>query len=341
MFEAARLKLTLWYVLIILLISGSFSGLFYYRATQLIWRQHDRIQDRIEKEDFFAPPSPQGIIHKRMQRIFEEDFETAKRDLLHQLVLINGMIIFVTGSSAYFLAGKTLEPIKTAMDEQKRFVGDAAHELKTPITALKTSLEVNLMDKKLGLKARKILLENLDDLEGLESLTESLLKLAKVDGYKLAKRPVLARDMVNKAMRLVKPLATKKKIRIQLSTPKSKLAIWGDEDALTELVVILLDNAIKFSPDKSRVNLQIKQVGKNILVSVSDRGVGIDKHHVPHIFDRFYRVESSRTKWGTNGFGLGLSVAEKIVREHQGKIEVESEPNKGSTFKIWLPADKS
>ncbi|MBI4137508.1 hypothetical protein HY469_05605, partial [Candidatus Roizmanbacteria bacterium] len=179
MFHSARIRLTLWYTLIILFITVTISALFYIRTVVVFERNIERIEERLQ-QDF---PKRMLIIHENVHlpsRFIPRDSSDFKHDIIMQLVGVNSIIVAIVAGASYILSGLTLGPIQRAHEEQKRFVSDAAHELKTPVTALKTSLEVNLMDKKLDRHAKSILKENLEDVSGLEKLTESLLKLARV-----------------------------------------------------------------------------------------------------------------------------------------------------------------
>jgi signal transduction histidine kinase len=227
------------------------------------------------------------------------------------------------------------------LDEQNRFVTDASHELNTPITALKTSLEVNLREKKLNLEqAKEVLKSNLEDVNSLQSLSEELMELImyqKQNGnFKIAK--VDLSDVVKTAVERVKSLAENKRITIKVNTPKTFMI--GDGKSLKELFVILLDNAIKYTENRSAISLIVKQEDSTIQVVVKDGGVGIKKEDLPHIFDRFYRADHSRTKQKVGGYGLGLSIAKRIVTLHNGSIRVESEIGKGSSFIVTLPKAK-
>lgn len=131
------------------------------------------------------------------------------------------------------------------------------------------------------------------------------------------------------------PLAQKKTIRIQKDVVSTTVS--GDRANVLELCVILLDNAIKYSQERREVSIRVQQSQRNVEITVIDHGTGIAKKDLPHIFDRFYRADSSRTR---DGYGLGLAIAKKIVELHRGTITVESELGKGSTFTVALPADR-
>ena len=342
MFHNARLKLTAWYLLIIMLISISFSAFIYFGATN----EYDRII-RIEQYRVIHPMQP-GIFLQRppsQAELFSispgqdnELVEWAKLRVLEALFGINVIILFLSALAGYFLAGRTLRPIKNMLDEQNRFITDASHELNTPLTALKTSLEVNLRNKQLDLrKAKEVLQSNLEDVNSLQSLSEELMGVVmyqKPNGnFKISK--VSLSNVLKTAIEKVQSLADKKKIVIKVDAPKTFMM--GDEKSLTELFVILLDNAIKYSANKTSISLSVKKEDSVINVAVKDNGAGIKKEDLPNIFDRFYRADRSRTKQRVGGYGLGLSIAKRIVTLHNGSIRVESEIAKGSTFVVTFP----
>lgn len=220
------------------------------------------------------------------------------------------------------------------MEEQKRFVSDASHELRTPLTALKTSIEVNMKDKEFQAPAVQDLLKrNLFQIDKLQALTDNLLVLARYQTVsKIPLHNVSLDEVIRNVVDKLQSLADKNSIQIKLST--FDIEIQGDKDRLSELFTILLDNAIKYSPDNETITITSFSDPKRATISIQDNGVGIAKKDLPLIFDRFYRAETARTK---EGYGLGLSIAKSIVEMHKGNIFVESEKNKGTKFTIQLP----
>ena len=345
MFHSARLQLTIWYLLIIMVISISFSTFIYVGAT----REYDRIirieQYRVTHPTqpgifFQRPPGQDDLIANSLQQD-NELVEWAKLRVLEALIVVNLIILFLSALAGYFLAGRTLKPIKNMLDEQNRFITDASHELNTPLTALKTSLEVNLRNKQLDLgEAKEVLRSNLEDVNSLQSLSEELMGVVmyqKQNGnFKITK--VALSNIINTAAKQVESFAKKKRVTIKIDA--SKVFVMGDEKSLIELFVILLDNAIKYSDDKSLISASVRKENSEVSVTVKDSGVGIQTEDLPHIFDRFYRADRSRTKQKIKGYGLGLSIAKRIVTLHNGKIRVESEIGKGSVFTVVFPNGK-
>ncbi|MBI2314512.1 HAMP domain-containing histidine kinase [Candidatus Daviesbacteria bacterium] len=281
---------------------------------------------------------------QRIPHSFQIDPELiaeTKNRLKTILFLINAGIFGISGLVGFFLAGRTLKPIKDMVDEQNRFITDASHELRTPITSLKTEIEVNLRDKKLNKNTKKILKSNLEDVNNLQSLSDNLIKLTqyqKTNGNIIFDE-ISLKEIVDEASKKVANLAKHKKINIQNNVKDFKLQ--ANKQILTEAFVIFLDNAIKYSPKNTTVTLSSKLTDHSVLIYIKDEGIGIAKEDLPHLFDRFYRADKSRTKTDVQGYGLGLSIAKQIVDKHNGSIAVKSGEGIGTTFSIHLPLKHS
>lgn len=331
-FKSARFKLTVWYLAIIMLVSVSFSLVIYKGVTFEFSRSFTRIERRLQvgEMDFRMPPGPQPF--------FREDLEMVKQRVFAGLFYANGIILILSAAAGYYLAGRTIAPIEKALEEQKRFVADASHELRTPLTALKTSLEVALRDKKMTAKeARATLESNLEDINSLQSLTNNLLALSRYeeDAVGLSFKKVDLAEIIEKAYQKIRPLARKKGVAVELKF--KDLTIKADRESLEEMMIIFLDNAVKYAPRGGKVSVETEAIGKNAQIKIADTGIGIAKEDLPHIFDRFYRADKSRSRTGADGFGLGLSLAKRIIEMHRGLVEVKSVLDKGTTFTIKLP----
>ncbi len=338
MFHSARIKLTAWYLFIIMLISISFSAAMYRVLSSELDRvqkvQKLRVEHRLPERCWIIPPhSP----------LLDPDLiaETKNR-LLLILIGVNGAILGAAGVAGYFLAGRTLRPIKQMIDEQNRFVTDASHELRTPLTALKSEIEVNLRDKNLTLtQAKKLLESNLEEVNNLQTLSDGLIKLTQYQkgDNGLTVGDVSLAALINEAVKKVTHAAKIKYIAIVDAT--ADYIFEGNKPTLIELFIILLDNAIKYSPKQTKIRLTSEKIDDQIFIHITDQGIGIDAEDIPHIFDRFYRTDKSRTKSHAQGYGLGLSIAKQIVDKHNGSIKVQSKPNKGTTFSIQIPLKHS
>jgi len=334
MFKSARIKITAYYLLIIMAITFSFSAAAYRSTTRQMERALE-MQERRVKNRFFNIPNPpfppnEPIIDKEIVKQIE-------KETLTRLLLINVLILIGAGIPGYWLAGKTLKPIEEMAEKQKKFTVDAAHELKTPLTAMKTNLEVNLRDKNLDLKKAKTVLEGtINDIDSLTLLTNSLILQSKYQNYKNGKRDSInLKESAQNVIAKLEPIAKEKKIKINLDADEIKTR--GDENFVRELLTILVDNAIKFSKKEGKIEISIKAKNNWAQISVKDNGIGIDEKDIPYIFDRFYKADTSRSKNEAPGFGLGLSIAKEIVEAHKGKISVKSKKGTGTEFLIKLP----
>jgi two-component system, OmpR family, sensor histidine kinase CiaH len=336
MFKKARLKLTAWYLVIIMTISMLFSTVIYARVNSDLIRferMQVRFQTDLREGRIREIPEP-GQPHFTT-RLDPVEIHEARTALLIILGIINLTILVISGAAGYFLAGITLKPIKQMMDEQKRFVSDSSHELRTPLTSLRSEIEVALRNKKLNTnEAKKVLESNLEEVLRLQKLSDNLLELAQ-NGKLINKnsmKEISIETILKSAIKNVQPFAKTKQIRIVNNAKNAKVN--GIEDRLIEVFVILLDNAVKYSNKSAAIEILSKQKDGKVEISVIDYGIGISKKDLPHIFERFYRGDKSRNE---SGYGLGLSIAKKIVESHFGSITVKSEENKKTEFTVTLP----
>lgn len=337
MFHSARIKLTAWYLLIIMSVSLFFSGVIYNvlstEVKRFATKQRYSIVHGLDKSCDIIPTRPidPDLVEETHQRI------------LILLGVINGVIFVASGFLGYMLAGKTLLPIQEMVDSQNRFISDASHELRTPLTSLKSAMEVSLRDPQFKiLDAKKLIKESILEVNKIQTLAESLLQLAQYqarNGHTHFEKLVL-NHILESVLKKMEPLARLKHIHIENKT--INLSLKGNSDSLTELFVILLDNAIKYSPTKSAITITSKSTHRLAFIEVQDQGIGIKAKELPYIFDRFYRSDTARSKSGNSvGYGLGLSIAKKIVDIHKGSITVKSTVGKGTIFTIKLPLHQS
>lgn len=334
MFRSARIKITAWYLLAILVISFIFSIAIYRTVSMDLNARYVNIETYIKSNIKGMEKVPPVL-----QRMLQNDLRTAKQRVVIMLLFANGAIIIISALVGYFLAGRTLRPIEEMVEEQNRFISDASHELRTPLAALKTSTEVALREKKIsGADARNILEENLEDIGSLELLSERLLHLSQ---YQKGER-VLAFERIdlgktiNTSYKKILPLARKKNIMIDIDVRENYIE--ADRVSIEEIILILLDNAVKYTPDGGKVSISSRVDGRNAIIKVIDSGPGIGPKDIPRIFDRFYRVDHSRSKVKVSGFGLGLPIVKRVVELHHGSVSVSSKIGSGSTFIVRLPA---
>lgn len=316
------------YLGIIIALSVGFSYVLYKLATHELGRQIP--PPVMFRPDHIAP------IGGDYRHFFQRRIEEGRGHLLGRLIILNLLVLVIGAGISYYLARRTLQPIKEAMEAQNRFVTDASHELRTPLTAIMANNEVALRKPHITLKQVKdVIQSNMEEMIKLQALSDGLLSLARQDTGHINLEPVSLQDAANEAMNRVLPLAQAKHIAIEDKVPN--INVLGDAAGLTQAITVLLDNAVKYSPDKTTVYLEGHTKDGHGFLSIKDQGIGIATKDLPRIFDRFYRADPSRT---ANGHGIGLSIAQKIMEQHNSQIKVSSKLGKGSTFTLQLPLAK-
>ena len=229
---------------------------------------------------------------------------------------------------------QTLERLETLFTSQQRFLADVSHELRTPLTVIKGNVDLMRRMKSLDEES----LTSIDQEAGrLTRLVGGLLLLAQAESgsVSLNMRPVELDTLLLEVFQEMKVLAGEK-IKLHL-TEIDQIQVNGDRDRLKQVLLNLVGNAIQYTPQDGDVFLSLGKVAEQARLIIRDTGPGIPAEDLPHIFERFYRAEKSRTRGKTTGFGLGLSIAHWIVEKHGGRIEVDSKDSQGTTFCIWLP----
>ncbi|MEN9407129.1 MAG: hypothetical protein RLZZ455_345 [Candidatus Parcubacteria bacterium] len=336
MFHSARITLTVWYLIIIMTISIVFSVGFYNLAT-FEFQRIIRVQEFRQEHPQDSIVRPRAFIVRSPNL---QDLREANERLRSLLILLNGVIFVITGAAGYFLAGRTLKPIQEMVAEQHRFITDASHELRTPLTSLRTEIEVGLRSKALTLvEAKKLLESNLEDIVSLQSLTNHLLALTKSGKAKAESlEAVSLQESLDAALRRLSGSVKKKKMTVIRKV--GDLTVQAVPEAMTELFVILLDNAVKYSSAKSTITIEAKKMNREIVLTVSDEGNGIAEEELSHVFERFYRADTSRSGGVVKGYGLGLSIAKNIVSSYGGVITAKRNTGPGTTFTIRFPAGR-
>ena len=329
-FRRAYIKLTLGYMLLIILISGFLSYGIYRGGAAPLERRLELRQDIIQQE----PPPP----NEDLRRLEPHAVEEVKHRVAVSLIYFNIAVLCLAGLLSYGLAKRELRPMEEALDLQSRFTSDASHELRTPLTAMKTEIEVALRSGDLEARETRELLEsNLEEIGKLEALSSALLKLAQyeesVRGADVGKVELTA--VIEEAVDRTKGSAEAKKIGFDLHLEGATVP--GDRASLVELLVILLDNSIKYSDENTTITISTEHQKLHVLIKVKDEGYGISESDLAHVFDRFYRGKVSEPEKQVVGYGLGLSIAQRIAELHRGSMSIDSELGKGTTITIKLP----
>ncbi len=283
------------------------------------------------------PPRQDDALHQQIndgldERLEQRNTET-RTSVLGSLAIINGVMLAGGTAFSYYLARRTLRPIEAAMAAQSQFISDASHEIRTPLTALQTSNEVVLRKAVITeSKARDVFTKNIVEIEKLRGLADALLSLAKTEQANDSQQTTRLDDLLAEVASRVQPLADKKHCTVNIDAPAA--SITANSAALQQIITILLDNAIKYSPEKSAVQIAATVDGNKLAITIRDNGIGIAAKDLPHIFDRFYRADTARTRTDTSGHGLGLAIAKQLADRHGYTISCDSTPGRGSVFTV-------
>jgi two-component system, OmpR family, sensor histidine kinase CiaH len=264
--------------------------------------------------------------------------QTALRFLLVVLVAGGGLGLLMVLGGAWFLAGRALVPIQLAFQRQQEFVADASHELRTPLTVLRSATDLLNQDRTEPLERNGELFDDVRaEIARVQRLTQDLLTLARSDSgeLELMTAPVELGALVGDIVRRATPLAQDKHLHLELNVEGSTPRVEVDPERLQQVLLILLDNAIKHTPAGGRVDVRVSHHGPtHALIQVEDTGSGIAAEDLPRIFDRFYRADKARSDGGT---GLGLAIAKMLVEAHRGHLALTSKPEVGTQVTVSLP----
>lgn len=249
--------------------------------------------------------------------------------------------VILVGGSSWWLAGLAMQPINQSYQQMKQFTADAAHELRTPVAAIQAAVESVLRMSYLSeSEARDTLKNVVSQNHRLAEMIEDLLLLSRLEEPKILTPQVLCclSDLVSDLVEEFADMAFAAKVMLTSEVRVCKsLYVLGDENQLYRLVSNLITNAIKYTPAGGEITVVLDRSNGHALIEVRDTGIGITPEEQTRIFERFYRVNSDRSR-NTGGAGLGLAIAEAIVQAHHGSLQVQSELGKGSTFTFQLPS---
>lgn len=264
------------------------------------------------------------VVHETMEYLTHIDIEIGLASIL--------LIIPVT----YWLANRSLLPVRTAMQRQRNFVNDAAHELRTPLSILHGTLELAQFDDDLD-TAQQAIKEGLAETEYITELISNLSTLARLESgvTQLNIRNVDMASLTKDTVVALEPFAERREIRLISEGLTSPAMVTGDPTRLRQLLMILLDNAFKYTPSDGAVRISVQKTRTEVEVRITDTGIGIAEDDLPRIFDRFYRATKAENH--AAGSGIGLAIAAWIVEAHHGQILVQSKEGRGTTFRILIP----
>ena len=261
----------------------------------------------------------------------------------YALIFLGVFALLIATAIGHFMAGRAIIPLKEAYDKQKQFAADASHELRTPLAVVMSSADLLLADPSIQEPFLREVLEDMkSEVKKMSTLVSDLLIVARSDNNAL-KIKIQRFDLgklLRQNVRMMRPIAEKKNIRLY-GDNLEKVIMTGDEQRIKQLILILVDNAIKYTPSGGEVIVKLEHADiHSAIFSVQDSGIGIAPEDQQKIFERFYRVDKARSR-EMGGNGLGLAIATEILKLHDGKIFVDSEPGRGTKFTVELKTKSS
>ena len=313
MFKNARLKLTILYVLLVGIIVFGFSVFLYQQVGR-------NLQDASD-DDFAGHDSHQHFVANTLD------------SLQYELIVADVIILITSAGLSYALAGKTLEPIQKSVEAQKEFAANASHELRTPLAVMKNDIEVFLRNREPVYElAAKTIKSNLEEVDRMTKMVENLLMIARSDnGSKYEMKKVDMGPLLSSIVEKIRPLAENKNIKLSLDQKNEHLVVMGDVLSLERVALNIIQNSIEHTMKGGSITIYSVKEYSNLIIKISDDGVGIEEKDLAHVFKRFYKSESS------SGTGLGLSIVREIIKEHNGTIAIESKKGKGTQVIIKIP----
>jgi signal transduction histidine kinase len=330
LFKSVNIKLTLLYSALFLILFWMFSGGLY------LWMRNSF------GEEYVNEVEQQSEIDSGFDEEHIDIADIAGEVALHRLgttlLILNGVLLIAIPVVAWVMTRRTLSPVQRIHEQQKQFVSDVAHELRTPLSIMSGELEISLGKERSTEDYSKTIESTRQETERLISLSENLLFLARNDqgrqSVELGK--VDLTDLIGSIIAGLKSESIKKNIKLVFEPAKDLIFTLGQEDMLKRLFFNIIHNAISYSKPDGVVRISLATDKQNVIVRIADNGIGISAEDQKRIFDRFYRADSSRSR--AKGYGLGLPISKSIVELHRGKISLHSIPDRGTTFIITLPA---
>jgi heavy metal sensor kinase len=229
--------------------------------------------------------------------------------------------------------------LQAAFERQRQFTSDASHELRTPLAVMRGEIELSLRRERTAPDYQRTLTSNLEEIIRLSRLVEDLLMLARADAGKveLQREPLELRQLCAAMTEYIAPLAEQRNQTLRYEAPAADITINADTQRIKQLLLNLLDNAIKYTGEGGAITLSLKAENNEAILTVTDTGRGIPTEDMPHVFERFFRRSAKTADRTASGSGLGLSIVKWIVDAHDGQIEAHSKLGEGTTFEVRLP----
>lgn len=258
-------------------------------------------------------------------------------NLIYTFTVVGSLMLIIIFFTSRFFANRSITPVKEAFDKQKQFIADASHELKTPLAIINTNTDVLLSNSEDTVQNQAKWLHYIkSETERMTQLTNDLLYLTQMDDSRATM--IFTRFDVSEAVENIiltmEAVIFEKELALDYDI-EPDLTVYGNREQFQQVVMILLDNAVKYTNPKGSVTLTLTRQHNDVILAVSNTGEGIASEHLARIFDRFYRTDASRSR-SQGGYGLGLAIAKSIIDQHKGKIYAKSVPGKSTTFYVHL-----
>ena len=320
----ARLSLTAIYVVLLAIILAISTSVTY-----------SAFSSRLDTRFQHIRPAPGTIVIWPLGP--PPDPEQVREDLLESFLFTDGVLLVIAALVGYWLAGITLQPIEEAAERQRRFVSDASHEMRTPLTILQTDLE-NELSVTTDTTTRERATSQLEEVERMGRLVTDLLTLSRLDEAATPEvwQDVSLNELMQEAATRFQAIAERQQVILTVDLPVGKdLRIRTNKELLLQALSNVIKNAIAYNRPQGTVTLILRQHGREMTLAVRDTGPGISQEHQRHIFDRFYRADESRSRQ-TGGSGLGLSIVQSIMEQLHGSVDLESKLDEGTTVTLHL-----
>ncbi|HET6485424.1 MAG TPA: HAMP domain-containing sensor histidine kinase [Spirochaetia bacterium] len=325
-FTTARIKLTLLYLALITVIVVVLSFSLYSLHAGEVARSERVRREMVREREGLAELSP--------------NVEDYLEELGRTVLIAGGLTIVVGGALSYLLAALTLRPIKRSVENEQLFFANAAHDLRTPLSVMRTEAEVALRSRTFGVsEARRALTSSLEEIGRMSTMVEQMLDLARRRSGAPGQRrfgPVDIGALVGAAASRMGRLASDKGVDLRVEAV-APARIHGDEGAVQRAVVNVLENAITYTPSGGTITVVVKHQGGHVVVSVQDTGIGIAPQDLPRITDPFHRGDQAR-RAHAGGAGLGLTIVKATMDYHRGTLQASSRPGQGTTISLHFPA---
>lgn len=286
---------------------------------------------------------PPELVERQFSHRLEQRNSETRGSVIVSLIVLNGVMLLVGYWLSLLLARRTLEPIERSIEQQAQFVSDASHELRTPLSALLLNNEVALRKPTLtDKKARQVLGQNVAEIKKLTELSNSLLDLAKSEQTMTEPELVNPATLIEEVVTRFTPAAQVKWVKLVYDNQSPTGDVPLQTNAVRQILVIFVDNAIKYAPPKNgEVALQARLKKNTLEFIIKDNGLGIAPGDQKHIFERFYRADTARTRTDVSGHGLGLAIAKSLANHCGYTIRVKSQPPNGTEFTLVVPCSDS